>query len=76
MFCNNGTRFDQTTLTCLNVEVALPCERSGDYYASVKYFEKFNIFDKLREREARQQRQLLSRVDTLEDVEALEAEFQ
>ncbi|XP_037094779.1 vegetative cell wall protein gp1-like [Pollicipes pollicipes] len=75
LFCNNGTRFDQRTLTCREETLALPCDRSESYYASVKYFEKFNIFDRMRAEDEKKRRRLNNRLETLDDVEALEAQL-
>ena len=76
LFCNNGTRFDQRSLTCRDEALALPCAESGDYYASVKFFEKFDIFERARAVDEQRRTKVLSRLETLEDVEALEAQLQ
>jgi len=75
LFCNNGTRFDQRTLTCREEDLALPCAQSEDFFSTVKYFQKFNIFDQLRAEDERRRRRIIDRLETLEDVADLEAEL-
>ena len=85
-FCNNGTVFDQRTLSCRVTAAALPCQRAGEFYASVDFFSQYNYFDRLRhdqqrreeqEQVRRQQHQQHQhqRLDTLEDLERLEAQL-
>ena len=76
LFCNNGTRFDQRTLTCRDEALALPCAESEEFYTSVKFFEKFDIFERARAEDEQRRTKILRRLETLEDVEALEAQLE
>ncbi|XP_043205071.1 uncharacterized protein LOC122372217 [Amphibalanus amphitrite] len=77
-FCNNGTVFDQRTLSCRVTPAAMPCDQSEQHYASVDFFTSYNYFDRLRqdqEQRDRQTGQQQQRLDTLQDLERLEAQL-
>ncbi|XP_043188386.1 flocculation protein FLO11-like [Amphibalanus amphitrite] len=76
-FCNNGTVFDQRTLSCRVTPAAMPCDQSEQHYASVDFFTSYNYFDRLRQDQEQRDRQTgqQQRLDTLQDLERLEAQL-
>ena len=70
-FCNQGTLFDQRTLSCRAAPAALACAQSGHYYAAVDFYAQYNYFDRLRQdqhqrdvRASQQQHHHLQRLQT------------
>ncbi|XP_037093276.1 translation initiation factor IF-2-like [Pollicipes pollicipes] len=74
-FCNNGTLFDQLTLSCREETAALPCSLAIEYYNKVKYFKEYNYFDQLRAEHARREEIAARRLGGRARVDALERDL-